>query len=256
MRRHFARVLLSAACLAAVALPAAADDRQIALQIAEVMRISGAMSDYDIAVKYADKKVWLRGRVASRQQLETAVEVAQASPHVDEVVNQLVVAPSRREKATGASPRGNRAASQAGNGNHFVQPLSLHNPAQPRQRAAPVPFSASGLPGSQPIRRVAGLAAAPVAAAMAAGGPQPAYVPGTGGGTAPASFDQPSLPGYSWPSYAAHPNYAGLTYPRQYSPTAWPYIGPFYPYPQVPLGWRKVTLQWDDGWWFLDFKDH
>ena len=25
-----------------------------------------------------------------------------------------------------------------------------------------------------------------------------------------------------------------------------PYIGPFYPYPQVPLGWRKVQLEWDD----------
>jgi len=23
----------------------------------------------------------------------------------------------------------------------------------------------------------------------------------------------------------------------------------------VPLGWRKVTLEWDDGWWMLDFKD-
>jgi hypothetical protein len=45
-----------------------------------------------------------------------------------------------------------------------------------------------------------------------------------------------------------------VTYPKQYSPTAWPYIGPFYPYPQVPLGWRKVTLEWDDGWWMLDFK--
>ncbi|MGI9517173.1 MAG: hypothetical protein ACR2NP_09015 [Pirellulaceae bacterium] len=28
---------------------------------------------------------------------------------------------------------------------------------------------------------------------------------------------------------------------------------PFYPYPQVPLGWRKATLEWDDGWWYLDF---
>lgn len=27
-------------------------------------------------------------------------------------------------------------------------------------------------------------------------------------------------------------------------------------YPQVPLGWRKVTLEWDDGWWMLDFSDH
>jgi hypothetical protein len=63
------------------------------------------------------------------------------------------------------------------------------------------------------------------------------------------------MPGYAWPTYAAYPNYAAVTYPKQYSPTAWPYIGPFYPYPQVPLGWRKVTLEWDDGWWMLDFKD-
>jgi hypothetical protein len=87
------------------------------------------------------------------------------------------------------------------------------------------------------------------------GGPLPSYVPGVAVGVAPAYYDQPNMPNYAWPSYASHPNYAGVTYPRQYSPTAWPYIGPFYPYPQVPLGWRKVTLEWDDGWWFLDFDD-
>jgi hypothetical protein len=87
------------------------------------------------------------------------------------------------------------------------------------------------------------------------GAPLPAYVPGVAAGVAPAYYDQPHMPNYAWPSYASHPNYAGVTYPRQYSPTAWPYIGPFYPYPQVPLGWRKVTLEWDDGWWFLDFDD-
>ncbi|OYV84908.1 MAG: hypothetical protein B7Z73_14570, partial [Planctomycetia bacterium 21-64-5] len=104
-----------------------------------------------------------------------------------------------------------------------------------------------------------GLEAAPLPpvglAPAVGGGPLPAYVPGVAVGTAPAYYDQPHVPNYAWPSYAAHPNYAGLTYPRQYSPTAWPYIGPFYPYPQVPLGWRKVTLEWDDGWWFLDFDD-
>ena len=87
-----------------------------------------------------------------------------------------------------------------------------------------------------------------------AAAPIPAYAP-NGGSVAPARFDHPHLPNYAWPSYAAHPNYAAVTYPRQYSATAWPYIGPFYPYPQVPLGWRKVTLEWKDGWWFLDFKD-
>ena len=56
------------------------------------------------------------------------------------------------------------------------------------------------------------------------------------------SYDNAQMPGYAWPSYASYPNYAALTYPQQYSPTAWPYIGPFYPYPQVPLAWRKVAL--------------
>jgi hypothetical protein len=79
-----------------------------------------------------------------------------------------------------------------------------------------------------------------------------AAVPGVG--IAPARFDHPQMPNYAWPSYAPYPNYGAVTYPKQYSPMAWPYIGPFYPYPQVPLGWRKVTLEWDDGWWQLDFK--
>ena len=70
------------------------------------------------------------------------------------------------------------------------------------------------------------------------------------------SYENAQMPGYAWPSYASYPNYAALTYPKQYSPTAWPYIGPFYPYPQVPLAWRKVSLEWDDGWWFLDFSAH
>jgi hypothetical protein len=91
--------------------------------------------------------------------------------------------------------------------------------------------------------------------AGAGGAPVPMYMPGSGVGIAPARYDHPTMPGYAWPSYAAYPNYAAVTYPKQYSPTAWPYIGPFYPYPQVPLGWRKVTLEWDDGWWMLDFKD-
>ncbi len=81
---------------------------------------------------------------------------------------------------------------------------------------------------------------------------------GAGGAGMPVSAvrgEGPNMPNYAWPSYAASPNYAALQYPTQYSPTAWPYIGPFYPYPQVPLGWRRVSLEWDDGWWFLDFDD-
>ncbi len=96
--------------------------------------------------------------------------------------------------------------------------------------------------------------AAPVVAISQPIGAMPAQLPGPGQAVVPARYDHPSLPGYAWPTYAAYPNYGAVTYPKQYSPSAWPYIGPFYPYPQVPMGWRKVTLKWDDGWWNLDFK--
>lgn len=109
----------------------------------------------------------------------------------------------------------------------------------------PVPFAPAAysqqVQGGPPVRQAAY--------------PTGAYVP-NGGQMTPAQYDHPNLPNYAWPAYAAHPNYSAVTYPKQYSPTAWPYIGPFHPYPQVPLGWRKVTLEWDDGWWFLDFNDH
>ena len=87
------------------------------------------------------------------------------------------------------------------------------------------------------------------------GGPMAMGSTGVGMPPVPMRGDGPNMPNYAWPSYAAYPNYAALQYPTQYSPTAWPYIGPFYPYPQVPLGWRRVSLEWDDGWWFLDFDD-
>jgi hypothetical protein len=89
----------------------------------------------------------------------------------------------------------------------------------------------------------------------APGAPIPQYVTPAGAAMPPARYDQPNMPNCAWPAYASYPNYAAVTYPKQYSPTAWPYIGPFYPYPQVPLGWRKVVLEWHDGWWFLDFDD-
>ena len=66
---------------------------------------------------------------------------------------------------------------------------------------------------------------------------------------------QPNLPNYAWPTTSDYPNYSQVSYPKQYASGAFPYIGPFYPYPQVPLGWRKVTMEWHDGYWWLDFND-
>ena len=108
----------------------------------------------------------------------------------------------------------------------------------------PMPFATCGTP---PM-------GAPMGAPM--GLQPPVNMSAPAGPAGPAISGSPNLPGYAWPGYAAHPNFGAVSYPKQHSASAWPYIGPFYPYPQVPLGWRKVTLEWDDGWWQLDFSHH
>jgi hypothetical protein len=81
------------------------------------------------------------------------------------------------------------------------------------------------------------------------GSPIPEGPAGVGSGGA-----GPNLPNYAWPSYAPTANFSAVGYPTAYPWQAWPNIGPFYPYPEVPQDWRAVTLRWDDGIWWLDFK--
>ncbi len=61
----------------------------------------------------------------------------------------------------------------------------------------------------------------------------------------------PKLPPYAWPTYAPYANISRVAYPQAYPYNAFPYIGPFYPFPKVPLGWRSVKLEWDDGHWYF-----
>ncbi len=79
---------------------------------------------------------------------------------------------------------------------------------------------------------------------------------GPAGGMGGGAGAMPAAPNYAWPSYAPYPNFSAVGYPTVYPWQAWPNIGPFYPYPEVPLDWRAVTLRWDDGIWWLDFKKH
>ena len=86
---------------------------------------------------------------------------------------------------------------------------------------------------------------------MANGGPlvepAPVGMPGAGTGDGAA----PPLPPYAWPTYAPHNNVSRVGYPTAYPYNAFPFIGPFYPFPKVPLGWRSVTMTWEDGhWWY------
>ena len=65
----------------------------------------------------------------------------------------------------------------------------------------------------------------------------------------PNDLNAPTMPPYAWPTYAPYNNYSRVAYPEAYPYNAWPFIGPCYPFPKVPLGWRSVKLEWDDGYW-------
>lgn len=134
----------------------------------------------------------------------------------------------------------------------YMQPTPAESPSMPIPEGAMVPAQTAA-PGYAP-GMVIGPNGQPCPPGGYQGGPIPQYM-APGAGAPVPSYDQAYMPNYAWPGYAAYPNYAAVTYPKQYSPTAWPYIDPFYPYPQVPLGWRKVSLEWHDGWWHLDFDD-
>ena len=270
-------------------------DQAIAQQIVQKLQAekqSGGLKGFSIDLQVEDGTVWLSGRVASEQQRDKALDIARRIPGVAQVVNDLDVnaqtatprsvfagmtnavqkAMGRQvaKSDSGLATAGAESPGAIGSGVvHAAQPVAAtpnYYQSPDEQQAIPQQYAIQqqATPVYAGSRNQVPLAFAPaqhaayqaaVAAQAQGGGPVPMHFPGSGVGIAPARYDHPHMPGHAWPSYASYPNYAAVTYPKQYSPTAWPYIGPFYPYPQVPLGWRKVTLEWDDGWWMLDFKD-
>jgi hypothetical protein len=58
------------------------------------------------------------------------------------------------------------------------------------------------------------------------------------------------MPPYAWPTYAPYSNYSRVGYPTEYPAEAFPFIGPMYPFPKVPLGFRAIKLEWEDGHWY------
>lgn len=283
--RHTLRGLVVAAITMLATAVAMAGNQETADLIARNLHDSGKLSGYQIKVNFQEGTAWLIGRVRSDEQMATALKLAFSTRGVERVVNNLAVdegsaqpaaAPSRLQAMDGAyepEQTGRNVSRRVASSPRLppapvmededaVQPTSAieptaqeaapkklpanRQPQQPRMARRPLPVAYTS---AQPA------AAEPVPAEAIQGAPQPMYSGPVASGPAPIRYDQPAMPNYAWPSYASYPNYASLTYPRQYSPSVWPYIGPFYPYPQVPLGWRKVTLEWDDGWWWLDFRN-
>lgn len=285
MRRLVTGFLLTLAIIVGGS-SALADNQLIAERIAANLRDSGQLRNYRIEVRVENGVATLEGNVASVEQMNTALGIAARTEGVTRVVNRLTVRPMetpvaaeqaapRIMRPTASPPQRLQQAEVTLPAEPQVVPVSAPSPPRvltpapaqvelaPVARAEQTTVTTTGeaAQAAMPVILVPTAAALgnrplPIAYVQAAPAAGPGgYVMPVAAGPAPMVYNQPYLPKYAWPSYATYPNYAALTYPRQYSPTAWPYIGPFYPYPQVPLGWRRVSLEWHDGWWFLDFDD-
>jgi len=238
--------------------------------IEQVFRVTG------VSVSEVNDEIQIVAPKASEAPAKSSVQVAKP----------VVTAPVPMPQASPVAPRSAKQVPQTRQ--RMPQPQQPQQAQQQPQMMAP-PQTASGAalapypypqyqaaygvrPGQQPVVPAPYVQQPPQAAQQPQPAPQyghqyqPAYYgppaqmahhPEAYGpqGPLPGRYNQPNLPDYAWPAYANYPNYSQVSYPRMYSPKAWPYIGPFYPYPQAPLGWRKVTLENHNGWWWLDFDD-
>lgn len=195
---------------------AAPSNQVMAENIAAALGSAG-LNGYDIQIGFQNGTAILAGAVANPQQRALAESVASQVGGVLTVNNQLSV--------PGAIPQQQQQQQFA------AQQMAAQQYAAQQQMAAQQ-YAQAGY--ESPANAGYG-------------------IPGSAGSH--VVHNSPNLPSHAFPSYAAYPNYSAVSYPQQYSASAWPYIGPFYPYPQVPLGWRKASLVWEDGSWNLEFDN-
>jgi hypothetical protein len=200
--------------------------------VASALRASRNLSGSRIEIEAQGGLVTLTGLLASPALKAEAVARARSAPGVQGVIDRLQV-PDRTIRPAQYQPQVALGHGHGGNAGE----ISYTGPA------AGSSINGTGVPTNGTIS----------GGFVNDGSPLPE---GAAGGSAGAAGAMPGNPNYAWPSYAPYPNFSAVGYPTAYPWQAWPNIGPFYPYPEVPLDWRAVTLRWDDGIWWLDFKKH
>lgn len=238
------------------------NNQKVAQAIANAVSDAG-LNGYDIEIRHQNGTTLLTGSVTSDAEKMIATNIVRGVPGVQRVENRLQVTGEAAQAASAPQQpeisqvsQAQMAQAQAAQAQMAHAQMAQARMAQAQMAQAA--YQQQGRPTPQQLAMLpAAAAGAPAAAAyQAMGGEMP---PGAGpqalmGAAENPVYNSPNLPDYAWPAYADYPNYAAVTYPKQYSASAWPYIGPFYPYPQIPLGWRKAQLEWDDGYWNLNFN--
>jgi hypothetical protein len=211
--------------------------QQIADAVAETLRTNPRLRYWRVQVEVVEGVAQITGVVANPSQHDEVVRTVQTVPGVVSVVDRIRVmggvvpvqgtllaqGPELKKvplleglPGSGEPPIGKTPLTPPGIGE-----MPPGGPIGPPPTGAPY----GGIQEPTPIFQ------AP------AGMPNPAILP-------------PPMPPYAWPAYAPYNNYSRVAYPTLYPYEQFPFIGPFYPYPKVPTGWRAVTLRWQDGYWW------
>jgi hypothetical protein len=209
-------------------LPATASANQrMADTIADRLRDSGQLHGFALDIGFDQGVVEVSGRVANRAQHDAALRIVQGVAGVEHVVDRVEVGAGQANPADVVPVRAEE------------QPPSRLPQPLPTAPAVPPPSSAAPAPAPPPGAPPAGAAAPEAVPSFQAPPPSP------------YDLNHPRMPPYAWPTYAPYNNYSRVGYPLAYPYNAWPFIGPCYPFPKIPPGWRCVKLEWEDGyWWF------
>jgi hypothetical protein len=195
---------------------AKAQNQELAEAVAAKLRASGAMKGAKISIETRDGVVDLSGTVVSPQQhddIMKALSKVSGIKRIDSGITMAGMAPATEPMRSPYQP--NMLERAGGQGEGFGG-----GPLPPPLGTGPAPSMNEPVPlNGMPIM-------------------------------APLDPSGPRLPPNAWPTYAPHNNMSRVAYPQSYPYNAFPYIGPYYPFPKVPLGWRKVVLEWEDGHWY------
>ncbi len=199
-------------------------NQEIADHIAGVIRQYPAFKQYRVRVSVAEGRAELSGYVGDASQRAQVIYLARQVPGVVDVIDRI------EDGSAVVQTQVPLPVFQGGAGGNQA-PLA---PLPPW--AAPAPGALAPMTPPSPLN----------------GMPSEPYPIYQGNPAMPNPQTQPPpMPPYAWPATAPYNNWSRIAYPEVYKYDQFPFIGPFYPYPKVPLGWRSVNLTWEDGnWWF------
>jgi hypothetical protein len=194
--------------------PEPSPNQRLANAIADRLRQSEQLRDHHVDLTVVGGAVELTGQVADQAQREEVLRLVRGVPGVVSVRDRLAAgatAPVVRAQAVGQPV--------------LQEPGPLPGKGGPEKIAPPPP------PGAPP--------------------PEPTPIFQGPPGLPYAAVNPPPLPPYAWPTVAPYNNYSRVAYPTLHPYQAWPYIGPMYPFPKIPLGWRSIQLTYYNGhWWY------